>query len=562
MDNGSLGIVFGRPWLSGDADILKGFELGRLGLACLSTEQIILHTHSFTEIPYLIRAIGHKVFFDEIKNGKLKFVCQIENVGIYNLTDIQKATGTMIYPVELVELRKNRDIQLFESLLQDENLKSDDIKLLFNSITFTPESLSKEIMSALIRDLRDLKTRSVIMEFFQEWFNTKENVLDFLKFEGEASVLFSVVPAESKGFSDSKLQTLFFILHTAYSQIAICNILKVPQIFSDKVIFDLQFAVMKAKESGLIEKVEEVIDTTTKSIELPNISWLVSRDILPVSKLFSFKNSKEGKEFRNFLKTFKDEDKDVIQKVQQSLIKSLHGKTEWESAWESGVSQVVRLTVATGLGLIPGIGTILGLGATAVDIAVDKAMPRNYRPTVVLDNMISKNTDVEKITKEKSRVTKYPSLDELEEKGFEVSFFLINSLKTKAWIFLDKPGVEEHWELGLDFNVDATLRGYFEGFMSKIANHSKDIQEFIEILKDGGKINNQTTNFSRSPETGESSLVLKYEVESSSGVRTFSSGEREFWNYIQGRKYFGHPRDYNRKISKILIEFDQEKAKA
>jgi len=561
MDSEPLGIVFGRPWLRGDSDPLKGFELGRLGLACLSTEKIILHTHSFYEIPYLIKEIGKRQFFKEIKEDKLTFICQIENIGIFNSTESSvKATGTMIFPVELTELREKRDIQIFENLLKDDEitLSETELSLLFNSITFTTKSLNQEIMRELTQDIVDLKIRLVITDFFQAWFNTDENVLDYLRIDGETSIIFEAVQIASKNFSDSKLQTLFFMLYTAYSQAAICNFLKVSQAFSDMAIFDLQLKIMQAKSEVHIDKFEEIIDTTTNSIELPNISWLVSREILPISEMFSFKNSSQGKEFRNFLRSFKNEDIEVIQGVQKSLIKSLHGKTKWETAWESGVSKVIRLSVSTGLGLIPGVGTFLGLGATAVDTAIDKTLPRNFKPTVVLDNMISKNTDVEKIAKEKLTGTKFPSLDELEKRGFKPSFYLVNSKETRAWIFLDKPNSEEHWELGLDFSVDESLRSYFDEFRRKLSNYSSDVQKFIEMLKNGETIKQQTTNFSNNPDTGESSLTLSYEIESKLGIQIFSSGERKFWDFIHGRKYFEHPRSYNEKIEKILLELKKE----
>ena len=555
MEDEFLGIVFGRPWLSGDADVLKGFELGRLGLACLSSEKIILHTHSFSEIPYLIKEIGEELFFKEVKDGRLKFVCQIENIAICNIGGgSEKATGTIIYPVELVELRESGSIEILKGLFKNDNvdLTEDKLHTLHTSITFTPKSLNQEIMSALIQDILDLRLRAVITTFFQKWFSTNEDILSFLKVHNETSIVFENVP-DSCTFSGAKLQTLFFMLYSTYSQAAISDMVKAPQIFSDKIIFDLQLKIMQAKNNVRSEEFEKIIDTTTNSIDIPNISWLVSREILPISKLFSFKNSTEGKSFRNFLGSFKDSDEELINKVHQSLIKSLHGKTKWESAWESGISKIVRLTISTGVGLIPGPGTLLGLGATAVDTVIDKTIPRNYRPTVILDNMISKNTDAEIIAKEKESIAKYPSLVELKNRGFEASFYLINSEQTKAWIFLDKLGVNEHWELGLVL-ADKGALSYFEEFLSELKTYSLDIQRFVEILRNGATIQEQTTRFSQNPSTGESSLVLSYNIMSDSGPLNFASGEREFWNFIHGRGYFEHPRKYNEKISKILAE--------
>ena len=45
------GIVFGRPWLKSEADILSGFDLGRFANAIMGSDVITLVTESFYELP-------------------------------------------------------------------------------------------------------------------------------------------------------------------------------------------------------------------------------------------------------------------------------------------------------------------------------------------------------------------------------------------------------------------------------------------------------------------------------------------------------------------------------
>lgn len=552
MGNNKSGVVFGRSWLGGHSDPLVGFELGRLGMACLATEYITLHTHSFFEVPYIIKQVGKKAFLQEVRNGRIDFVCQIENIAVCNLSgDKERSTGTMIFPPELVDLRDKGDIKVLKKQLagNDLDLSDEEVELIYNSTTFTPMTMNQDIMTALVQDILDVKLRTVLNHFFQDWFNTKEDALSFLRVKGSSTIVFDEVPLSSIDFSNSNLQSMFFMLHTAYSQAAILNLVDNSDIFSDLAIYDLQMRISQAKGGEALGKIEEIVATTSSSIDLPNISWLVSKEILPISKLVSFKNSKKGEKFRCFLKSFSDKDEDLKNEIQKFLIKSLHGKTKWEEAWESGVAKVVRISVATGLGLFPEAGPLLGVGASAIDATVDNTIPRNYKPTAILDNVVSNNTDAEKIAKEKESGTNLPSLTKLEEQGYRPSFYLINKLKTQTWIFLDKPGSPEHWQLKLDFEAQPSSKSYFNDFLSKLSHYSEDINQFLSLLKDGATINTKSTKFRRNPETGETNLTLEYKIDGESGLITFSSDERDFWDFVTGRNYFDNPNAYNEKIS-------------
>ena len=107
-------------------------------------------------------------------------------------------------------------------------------------------------------------------------------------------------------------------------------------------------------------------------IELVDIPDFKLGQRIDVEKLMAIRESAECRDFRAWLSTLENvSDGDI-----RNMVTGVRNKLS--SLADSTTGKAIRLAVTTGIGLIPGYGTLIGLTAGAIDsFLVDRIFPRS-----------------------------------------------------------------------------------------------------------------------------------------------------------------------------------------
>jgi hypothetical protein len=99
-----------------------------------------------------------------------------------------------------------------------------------------------------------------------------------------------------------------------------------------------------------------------KLADLPDLGGVGTERKLDVERLLEVRESPECRGFREWLRSIDEaSDDEVVERV-----KSLNSRVA--TALKSPIGKAVRLLVGTGLGLVPGVGTLLSTAASAIDL--------------------------------------------------------------------------------------------------------------------------------------------------------------------------------------------------
>ncbi len=549
MEEIDTGIIFGRPWLKIDTDVLNGFDLGRFGLALLSCENNFIYTRNFSELSFLLSKTNDE-FWPLIKSGSIKFLFHPEDVAIVTFDGTAKSIGTIIYPAHAGEFRDTGDYLplIMESVESnpffDSKISEEQAKMVSDSTVATDKDLQGSVLRLLAKDLLDIKMRECIFSFFSNYFKDKINYTDLLVVENDGKEPRIRLKPSTNSLSQNNISTFIFMLYQAYFQSAVARFINAQKLFSDFVIFNLGNEILKARDHPVAKSDDTKINTLTRVIEIPDITWLVNRNLLDIKEIIKFKSSKDGKNFKRFLDLFNCkniQENDKTEKIYKEVIKTFHNHSWKERIWNSKGSKTIRFLVTNGLSLIPPIGSLLGAGSAVVDHGVSKILPDTFRPTLVLENRIKNKLDQNQIALETQRKAVYPSLSKLQKQGYQATMaFKIDD--NKNVIILNIPNQKASWEIKIDMQ-DEYSKEYFNSFKALLPPVGTKERELVDLLGEGWIIkkniingNNfkQTTTFSQTYE------LYKPERQSKSLI----GDTKSFFDFTHGRSFLIHPSEY------------------
>ena len=549
----STGMVFGRPWLSGEADVLSGFDLGRLATALAGSEKITIVSETFSGFSSVFNAIPWNVLSKLFTNGTIGFLYHPESVGIITLNDDLSEIGAILIG-EAIEIRQSAQID-GESLKSSFNsdffsnvtMESDQAAIISNATRISRPGLQQQVFDRLGKDLLDLAVRPKLNAFFQSYFQEEQSVLDFIKVELNGTCVSLSIPKSRLGGApvgtEGRVHTAALMLTNAYFQCAVFETEHPRTVYTDEIIFKLIAAASSPIAKKPEETVQSSLNTILDAIDLPDLGWMVNRSLLTINDIVAFHSSTEGKQFRAFIEEFSKNvgganSTEIKEKLLKVIISSFHTKTWWEKNWDSKSGKILRLAATTGIGLVQGIGTVLSAATSIADGALDKAIPRNYRPTLVLEDRIKNHIDQEKLLLERKRKLVMPSLSKLASQGYEATM-VFASKGAKATLILHVPGKEQEWRLGIDL-TSPDCQEYLEEFMKSLPAPGTSERELVDALGDGFDMINLRTKFNNTGETAELSqefLLKKGEEEKIVVCNTPEAGR-----FVMGRSCLQDPK--------------------
>jgi hypothetical protein len=97
--NEIVSIVFPRPWLKPEADVLDGVDFGRFASALIGSDRIVVEISCFRELGVLIERTGLPEVVKLLEKGRLKFLVYPENPAIIR-DGGRNLFGTMVFPAD------------------------------------------------------------------------------------------------------------------------------------------------------------------------------------------------------------------------------------------------------------------------------------------------------------------------------------------------------------------------------------------------------------------------------------------------------------------------------
>lgn len=552
------GIVFGRPWLKSEANILSGFDLGRFANAMMGSDVITLVTESFHELPYLIENLGSDRFFQLLESRTLKFLCQPEFVGVIGANS--ETYQTLAYGLVGTAIGIRNGSATMDQIVADSiaknifyniSLTSEQIETIAKATTLVPD-IQKKILDQLGRDILDLSKRPIIVEFFRSYFKIDYSILDFVRVEiMEESVnikipvdLISSAPPKT----NDRITTALLMLNEAYKGYALAGFSNAGSIFTDEVIFELMSKILHPEDPTQTSRTSVSIGVMMESIHLPDIGWLVNRGVLSISDVYSFRESNKGVKFRAFLKSFPEMSGEDVKNLRENMfrviIDSFHGRTWWEKNWDSTTGKALRIGASTITGLIPGPGTLVSLAVSLFDFMLDSQMiPRNYKPTLVLEEKIKTYVDQEKLREEQKKKGNLPSLEKLQRMGYEATCVFKVDENTRK-IVLHIPWEKNRFELGLDLHYPE-CNAYFRAFEELLPMEGSKERELVDAVADGYDIEQLTTNIVSKLKDGKNELVQEYLLRKGTNTISIIGNTEGFRSFTMSRHCFINPQEFS-----------------
>lgn len=542
-------IVFPRPWIKIESDVLEGFDCGRFATALMGSDHVILEISSLAQLAVLVKKTNEEELAAILVDERLRILYHPDMPGVINVGVPHLAT--MTYPANAREnlQHASRVSPAILSAINNDPFTDVEISpkladLLASRLVLSPPNLQARLINDMARDMVDIRYRKALSEIAREHFGTTYSPLDCLKVApvGEAwSINIDSSAFESEpGNAEGNASTFLLMIAEAYKEYALAAFMGAPTIYTDEVILRL-INVFGKQPNAPSAGGSAPLDVVTKSIQLPSIGWMVNRGVLPLSDVLQFTRSNDGSQFRDFLRQFTSDANppdDLEEKMQAAIIHSFHEKTWWEKHWSSTGGQLSRLTITQLPGMIGGWGTLAGTLASLADVAVSKKIPQTFRPTVIVEAAFRGKLDDVRLRVEQRRRLIFPSLAKLQKRGFEATMAM---KLPNRWVclVLDKPGIEEHWKLKIDLN-DSEAQTYFSAFEALLPPLGTKQRQLVEILGEGALIEGVITKF----EAG-ANLTFVFTLRDARG-NTIALGDDspEFARFVTGRAYLRDPIAY------------------
>lgn len=542
-------IVFPRPWIKIESDVLEGFDCGRFATALMGSERVILEISSLAQLAVLVKQTNEEELAAILSDEGLTILYHPDMPGVINIGVPHLATIT--HPANARENLQNPSLSSAAILsainrdpFTDVEISSNLSDLLASRLVLSPPNLQARLINDMARDMVDIRYRKALSEIGRDHFGTAYSPLDCLKVipVGEAwSINIDASAFESEsGQAEGNASTFLLMMAEAYKECALAAFMGAPTIYTDEVILRL-INVFGKQQTAPSAGGSVPLEVVTKSIQLPSIGWMVNRGVLPLSDVLQFVRSKNGSQFRDFLLQFTGDANppaDLEKKMQTAIINSFHEKTWWEKHWSSTGGQLSRLTITQLPGMIPGWGTLAGTLASLADMAVSKKIPQTFRPTVIVEAAFREKLDDVRLRVEQRRKLIFPSLAKLQKRGFEATMAM---MLPNRWVclVLDKPGIEEHWNLKIDLN-DPEAQTYFSAFDALLPPFGTKQRQLVELLGNGALIEGVRTKFA-----ANSGLTIEFTLRDARGaLLVLGDDSPEFVQFVMGRAFLRDPLMY------------------
>ena len=351
--------------------LVVGIDRDKLLVDLLTFDEVVIHTPHFGEIPFLVNTFGPDGFHELLEKNVIRltsnntaFVLSRENVslprnhfheqlviqegsvqqclhGLLQVTGLKKAARE-----ELADFVKTKDIHLPNLFAQD-----------LHRQVRRDLSTNRELVRACLNRRFTNKNLSSVNLSLESVGN------DVIRIETNLGTVFGLSGEEEH----AELQRLCDAIRTINHTLSNMHIYEAISAFHPddaSLLFGKLAGIVAPLNPGLTQK------SFLRVVQLTDIPQLIASRRIDVNKLLEVRRSSECAEFRAWLSTTDD----ICDVELKRLIRGFRARVS--SFVSSTPGKIVRLAVNSGLGLLPGFGTISSLAEGAVDMfLLEKLLP-------------------------------------------------------------------------------------------------------------------------------------------------------------------------------------------
>ncbi len=550
----STALVFPRPFLRVDSDILRGFDLGRFATALVGSDRVIVQVARFSDLIPLFEEIPQDEFASLLKQKRIQFLLQPEEAGVLRFDGVEPHLGIMTIGgdprasfAEPGGLQRSIRADISDHPLCEVELSAEMVELISSSTTVVPLELSSRLLSEMVKDVVDIRYRPALSRWLQECCRTSYSPLEHLRVSSDGNSIcihVDILDVVQGITAEKNAHTAALVLYEGYRQFSISALAGTSTLYTEAPFYGFLDSLCARTGSATTTGKTPPVNVVTKTFELPDLGWLVNRNALRLGDVVSFFQSERGSQFRGFLKSFLADSGDAVAlqvKMQQAIIQSFHDRTWWEKNWSSERGELSRFTATQLIGLAASgwMGTALGVVAGLVDMAAGSRIPKTFRPTLIFQAELDEKIDSVRLNAEARRKHLFPSLAKLRRLGFEATM-AFEKEGGNLCLILDKPGVDEHWSLEID-PKDVEGKIYFSSFEALLPPLGTKLRQLTDALGKGASI--EIVNITGSTDKFKASFTLRLRDRSSLVIADDSD---EFVSFVLGRDYLRDPKKYEK----------------
>jgi len=363
-------------------------DLNALVIRLLLFDTYILQSIDFKEIPHLVKALGFEGTLVLLSSGAIRFHCdapRIAQVGQDELLRQQKNVLPLgSYSFSQLNFDQKRFISnRLKNVQNTQGLSLKQVIKLKKAVVSALEAPSldtgliglKQLEQDLVNNSELIKSTTTLriykkfgIKVTASDFSIRLHKIDDKDFQVETDIgnIFSLNEEEVHKLIEQALLgvaglNLRFEEMKTYSALSGC-LSDEASLFEDKLKFLANIYDPKTQE----RRFERVIEIKG----FPEISLDSDQKKLNIEKLIEIRQSKECREFREWLHTIDSaSDAEIAERlgsIQSKLSPLVHG----------GKGKLLRFLISTGIGLVPGLGTVMGAGVGAIDMFfLEKILP-------------------------------------------------------------------------------------------------------------------------------------------------------------------------------------------
>ena len=364
---------------------LASVDLGSLIRRLILFDKVIVRSFRLKEVPLLIRAFGVDGFSTLLESGLLCFSCTVTAVILEAASNGVRHLPLNHFSLATAQLH-NLDATLqaeLRSLQSISGLKNGKRALLeeaiWSSLVREPATYRQDLLDQIDHDFRTstpaLKV-ALIDSLRKEVGGRDLGATEItISVEETSNRIFHIKNRLSESFGFTPEQT-HLVLQRAVG--AVANL--------DQRLADMQAhsaitgflegeaSMLFGKMAGIIAPMNPQIAETQfeRVIELADIPDFNQGQRINVESLLKVRDSAECREFREWLSTLDAVSDEDLKK----MVASVRSKIAMLATSTGG--KIVRLATTTGLSLIPGVGLVAGVAASAIDsFLVDRVLPKS-----------------------------------------------------------------------------------------------------------------------------------------------------------------------------------------
>ncbi|RLG19574.1 hypothetical protein DRN74_06620 [Candidatus Micrarchaeota archaeon] len=557
---GTRAMLFGRAYMyEGFDPWTYPFNRGRFVEALFLADEVVIHTDGITEIVALVKELGASTIQRLIRCERIRFFLHPEVFCFLRVRGRLRDIGSMT--TEPFMLYSEGTISLAEAIHQSlvdwpydvPDLGPELLQAIEETTVTAPADLSKVIRQEVARDLTNPQTALLYEHILESEFHEPCPLREvFIVEENNGGI--SLRLRENNGKDEdlrnqerhiSKALWLF----EANRQLALSALAAADFIVTNP--FFVRLIQSKTVDSrDALPSLEETNDAkklraTFSVLHLPDLAFLVNRDLIPLTEAITFVESPHGKRLREFLAHMPSgtdsQREDVEREVLQAYLDNLMVQSVWERLLTRKEVALAEYVLGATLSFV---NPFAGLIVSLADLGVRVAIPRTWHPLLVIKNRLVRSVDPRELGKERELQRRYPSLETLTSQGYEVTLvkrYPSEESELGGAVLLDRAGGKMQWKVQVGRDPESLT--YLDRAEQLLPEANTVAGRLSRLLAIGELVEVQ---LEQTPGGGK---LYRFRIQVGESIEEISGEETVFGDYLKKRPYLTNLAEAKEKLS-------------